>query len=282
VNIAHPGQPPQPHDLWSDWSLDPLVVMGITLVGTAYHIGRQRGRRRPRDAWRDRCFAAGLVAVAVALLSPLDQMSNTLASAHMVQHLLLVLVAAPLLAASTPSTALVRGTPAVVRRTIGRWRVRTGLTRRNTGLFRHPGAVWLLHVGSLWFWHASVPYDVALEHDLVHALEHATFLLTAVLFWGLVVYASRPGGLSPGFVVVLLFATAMQSVFLSALLTFAGTPWYSGYADTTHAWGLTPLADQQLAGVIMWIPGGVVYVVTALALIVAWIKQSEQPAPDRS
>jgi putative membrane protein len=75
----------------------------------------------------------------------------------------------------------------------------------------------------------------------------------------------------------------MHSVFLSALLTFAGTPWYSGYADTTQAWGLTLLADQQLAGVIMWIPGGVVYVVTALALIVSWIKQTyEELSPDRS
>jgi putative membrane protein len=195
------------HGLWSGWTLDPLVVVGITLAGTAYYTGRQRGRRRQRDAWRGRCFAAGLVAVAVALLSPLDQVSNALASTHIVQHLLLVLVAA-LLAASTPSTALVRGTPAIVRRTVARWRVRTRLTRRNTGLLRHPGAVWLLHVGSLWFWHESVPYDLALEHDVVHALEHATFLLTAVLFWGLVVEAYRPGGMSPGFVVVLLFATA--------------------------------------------------------------------------
>jgi cytochrome c oxidase assembly factor CtaG len=81
--------------------------------------------------------------------------------------------------------------------------------------------------------------------------------------------------MSPGFGVLLLFATAMQSVFLSALLTFAGTPWYDGYAETTQAWGLEPLADQQLAGAIMWIPGGVVYIVAPLVLLASWIKDSE-------
>lgn len=277
VGLAHPGQPPQPHDLWTGWVPDPLTLAALVLTFWAYSVGRACGRQRPGDAWRDRCFVGGLAAVAVALLSPLDAASNALASAHMVQHLLLMLVAAPLLAFSAPGTALMRGTPAVVRRVAGTVRVRTRLTRRNTGILRRPGAVWQVHVGTLWFWHAATPYDAALERDLVHALEHALFLVTAVLFWALVRDARRPGGMSPGFGVILLFATAMQSVFLSALLTFAGTPWYTGYAGTTGAWGLSHLVDQQLAGVVMWIPGGVVDGATALALVVTWIRQSEQP-----
>jgi cytochrome c oxidase assembly factor CtaG len=268
-----------PHDLWSAWNLDPVVVLGLLLAIWMFRWGYVRGRTLPLDRRRARYFAGGLVALAVALVSPLDALSGALASAHMVQHLLLVLVAAPLLAFSGAAATLVRGTPSTVRRSLGRWRGRLRLTRARTGALRHPATVWLLHVGALWFWHAAGPYGAALDHALVHALEHASFLITGVLFWNVVAASRRPGGMSPGFGVLLLFATAMQSVFLSALLTFASTPWYDGYADTTRQWGLEPLADQQLAGVIMWIPGGVVYIVAALMLLAAWIRDSEPLEP---
>jgi cytochrome c oxidase assembly factor CtaG len=149
------------------------------------------------------------------------------------------------------------------------------LSRRNLRPLRHPAAVWLLHVSTLWFWHAAVPYDAAVEHHLLHVAEHASFLGTGVLFWRVVAGARDADRVSYGFGVLLLFATAMQSVFLSALLTFARSPWYSVYAATTAPWGLDPLADQQLAGVIMWIPAGLVYVVAALALLAAWIRSTE-------
>jgi putative membrane protein len=286
MTLTHPGQPLAPHDLWSAWNLDPLVVLGLLLAAWIFRSGYLRGRTQPIDRRRARYFAGALVALSTALVSPLDALSGALASAHMVQHLLLVLVAAPLLALSAPAPTLMRGMPRTVRRGLGRWRGRLGLTRARTGPLRHPGTVWLLHVGALWFWHASGPYGAALDHDLVHGVEHASFLITGVLFWNVVVASRRPGGMSPGFGVLLLFATAMQSVFLSALLTFGGTPWYDGYAETTRAWGLEPLADQQLAGAIMWIPGGVLYIVAALMLLAAWIRDSEPvdtdpPLPQR-
>jgi putative membrane protein len=273
--LAHPGRPPAPHDLWGVWNLDPVLLLGFLLVVWAYRRGRASGPRRELDGWRARCFAVALVALGVALLSPLDALSGALASAHMVQHLLLVLVAAPLLALSAPSSAILRGSPLAVRRAAGRWRRQLGLTRRNLRPLRHPAAVWLLHVGTLWFWHAAIPYDAALDSEPLHILEHASLLLTAVLFWQVVV-GPRVGDRVPnGLGVLLVFAMAMQSVFLSVLLTFAPTPWYSGYAETTTPWGLEPLADQQLAGVIMWIPAGAVYLVAALALLVAWVRATE-------
>jgi cytochrome c oxidase assembly factor CtaG len=216
------------------------------------------------------------VAVAVALVSPLDALSSALASGHMVQHVLLLLVAAPLLALSAPSSALLRGSPLAVRRASGRWRRRLRLTRGNLRALRHPAAVWLLHVGTVWFWHAAVPYGAALESEFLHVLEHAGFLVTAVLFWRVVIGARGAGRVSYGFGVLLVFAMAMQSVFLSVLLTFARAPWYSGYATTTAPWGLEPLADQQLAGVIMWIPAGVIYLAAALALMVTWVRATER------
>ncbi len=215
-----------------------------------------------------------MVAVGVALLSPLDALAGALASAHMVQHVLLVLVAAPLLALSAPVATLLRGSPAFVRQVSVAWRRRLGITRRNTGTLRHPVAVWLLHVGALWFWHAAVPYGAAVEHHLVHVAEHASFLVTGVFFWRVVIGAR--GSVSNGLGILLVFTMAMQSVILSALLTFASGPWYSAYESTTELWRLERLADQQLAGLIMWIPAGLVYLGAALALLVGWIQATER------
>jgi putative membrane protein len=274
--LSHPGQPPAPHDLWGAWNLDPVLLLGFLLAAWAYRRGQTSGPKRQVDTWRARCFTAALVAIGLALLSPLDALSSALASAHMVQHLLLILVAAPLLALSAPSGAVLRGSPLAVRRATGRWRRRLGLTHGNLRALRHPAAVWLLQVGVLWFWHAAAPYDAALGSEPLHLLEHASFLATAVLFWHVVIGVRGSVRVSGGLGVLLVFAMAMQSVFLSVLLTFARTPWYSGYATTTASWGLDPLTDQQLAGVIMWIPAGGIYLVAALALLVAWVRSTER------
>jgi putative membrane protein len=273
--LAHPGQPPAPHDLWSAWDLHPVLVGGLLLAAWTYRRGQTRGPRRPVDRWRAGCFIAALVALGLALLSPLDGLSSALASAHMAQHLLLLLVAAPLLVLSAPSSAILRGSPLAVRRAIGPWRRRLGLTHGNLGVLRHPAAVWLLSAGVLWFWHAAAPYDAALDSEPLHILEHASFLVTAVLFWHVVVGVRGTARVSNGLGVLLVFAMAMQSVFLSVLLTFARTPWYSSYATTTAPWGLDPLTDQQLAGVLMWIPAGGIYLVVALALLTSWIRATE-------
>jgi putative membrane protein len=274
--LAHPGQPPAPHDLWAAWNLDPVLLLGFLLAVWAYRRGQTGGPRRANDTRRARCFAVALAALVLALLSPLDALSSALASAHMVQHLLLVVVAAPLLALSAPSSAILRGSPLAVRRASGRWRRRLGLTPRNLRTLGHPAAVWLLHVGVLWFWHAAIPYDAALHSEPLHILEHASFLVTAVLFWRVVIGTRGTGRVSNGLGVLLVFAMAMQSVFLSVLLTFAPEPWYAGYATTTAPWGLDPLTDQQLAGVIMWIPAGGIYLAVALALMVSWIRSTER------
>lgn len=265
--IAHQGQ--------LTWHVDPLVLVG--LVGTAwlYH----RGGRGAEPPWRARVFHAGLAAVAVALLTPLDGMAAELASAHMVQHVLLVLVAAPLLALAGPSHRLLRGLPRRLRRASGPVRRRLGLSPPTRRLRSAAAAIWLLHVVVLWGWHAAVLYDAALRSPVVHAVEHATFLATAVLFWVVVASVRDRRGIADGTAILLVFTMSLQSVFLSALLTFAPTPWYEGYATTTAAWGLDRLADQQLAGVIMWVPAGAVYLVAGLWLVTAWLRRLDaEPA----
>ena len=273
--LAHACRPPEPHDLWGAWNTDPVLLAAFFLTVWAYRRGQIGGRRRDADVWRTRCFVGGMVAIAVALISPLDAVSGALASAHMVQHVLLVLVAAPLLALAAPSSTLLRGSPLVVRRATGRLRRRFGLTHANLAPLRHPVALWLLHVATLWFWHARVPYDAALGNELVHVLEHVSFLVTGLLFWRVVVGARGAGRVSQGFGVMLVFAMALQSVFLSVLLVFARTPWYAGYTETTRPWGLEQLADQQLAGAIMWVPAGMVYLAAGLTLMIAWVRATE-------
>lgn len=276
ATLAHAGQPPVPHDLWAAWNLDPTLIAGGLLAVLVYQRGRTSGRGRAADARRAWFFGGALLALGIALVSPLDALSSALASAHMVQHMLLVLVAAPLLALAAPGSTLLRGSPLGVRRAAGRWRRRLSLTRADLRPLRHPAVLWLLHAATLWFWHAAVPYDAALGNQLLHAAEHASFLVTAWLFWQVVIGTRSPERVSNGLGVLLIFAMSMQSVLLSVLLTFARAPWYSGYSTTTTPWGLSPLADQQLAGVIMWIPAGVVYLGAALALMVTWLQTTER------
>jgi cytochrome c oxidase assembly factor CtaG len=269
--LAHAGQPPAPHDIWGAWNLDPMLLLGLVAVVLVHRRGHAEGRRGTY-------FLAGLSAVAAALVTPLDALSSALASAHMVQHILLVLVAAPLLALSAPSGALLRGSPRLVRRGLARWRRQLGLDRSRLRFLREPVTVAVLHAATLWFWHAAVPYDAALRSHPLHVIEHASFLATGVLFWRVVVGSRAAGRVSNGFAVLLVFAMAMQGVVLSMLLTFAPTPWYAGYANTTRVWHLEPLEDQQLAGAIMWVPAGLIYLGVALALFASWLNGTE-PAP---
>lgn len=268
--LSHAGAPLEPHDLLAAWHFDPLIVASLVVALILYLRGWRPGDGRRRAS----AFVTALLLIAIALLSPIEAASGVLVSAHMVQHLLLVSLAAPLLAVSAPGAALLRGAPASARR--GMVSMRRGL-RVDVGrlrTLRHPTARWLLFVGTFWLWHASALYAAAVEHPLLHVAEHVTFLGTAVLVWTVIV--GHPATRLPPFLgVIAVFGLALQSVLLSALLTFAPSPWYDPYADPPPAWGLDPLADQQLAGVIMWVPSGLVHTAIGIALITRWLHAND-------
>ncbi|MBW3608188.1 MAG: cytochrome c oxidase assembly protein [Actinobacteria bacterium] len=277
--LAHAVAPLHPDDLWRAWNLATPVLVGLVLIAWAYRRGVGRGQP---SRGRMIAFWVGLAAIGVGLVSPLDALSSSLASAHMVQHVVLILVAAPLLAFAAPGAAVLRGTPLPARRAVGAGRRQAGLTYHRLRMLRHPITVWLLHVMTLWLWHAAVLYDAAVRQPALHALEHTMFLLTGILFWRVVVGARVAERPSYGGGIALVFTMALQSVFLSVLLTFAREPWYSVYDGTTGVWGLTQLADQQLAGVIMWVPAGAVYAVTGLVLLSSRGSGLGRVAPDKS
>lgn len=274
--LAHAGLPPAPHDVWRAWNLDPLLIASLFGLALLHRRGRSPGRH---DRGRERSFGLGLAVVGVALLSPLEAVSRALASVHMVQHLLLVLIAAPLLARSGAGSALLRGAPTVLRRLPSRVRAVAPWSRRAAAAARHPALVWGLHTAALWLWHSAVLYDAAVASEPLHVLEHLLFLGTAVMLWRVVIGHRSPPRVPAGLGVVLLFALTLQTSFLSVLLVFADSPWYAAYRTSTAAWGLSALEDQRLAGAIMWVPAGLVYVGVALALLVRWVTASDRPHP---
>jgi cytochrome c oxidase assembly factor CtaG len=249
-----------------------LPPLGLGLLGILYARGAWRLAARPGSAralgrWRPAGFLGGVTVLTVALGSPLHEAAEASLAAHMVQHLLLVVVGAPLLAGGRPLTVLAAaGTPvrAIVRRT-------APLVR---GVLSRPVVVWAAHVGVLWLWHLPRPYVAALEDPVVHAVEHVTLLGTAVLFWLVVAepdVAARGGSMPAA---CYLFAAAMQCAVLGALLTLSETPWYPAAASAMAE----RLADQQRAGVLMWVPAGLVYLAATLAVVARLLRVERRSA----
>ena len=273
-----------PAGVWGSWSPDPAVLLGLGLLGAAYGCGARRlwrGGRRAVSGRQAAAFAAGLAVVALALLSPLDGVAAALFAAHMAQHMLLIMVAAPLLVLGAPGLPLLVALAPRWRRRLARLR-RRGDVAAGRRLLRHPAVAWGLHVGALWAWHLPVPFQAALASPPVHAAEHASFLGTAVLFWWVVLSprARRPAA-APGGAVLYLFAAALQGSALGALLTLAPAPLYPLQAAAAASWGLAPLTDQQLAGLVMWIPADLVYLGTAGTLFMRWLLSLEAHDPRR-
>jgi putative membrane protein len=246
------------------WAAEPAIVGPVALVAIIYARGAWRLRRRRRDDAR--WFGAGWVALAVALVSPLHGASERLFSAHMAQHELLMVVAAPLLVLGRPSVALLWALPHRARPIAGR------LAR----VKMRPLATWLIHGIVIWVWHLPALFEATITSDAMHALQHASFLGSALLFWAAIIRPRRRASL--GMSLVYLFTTTVHTGVLGALMAFSRTPWYPAYAASTSLWGLSPIEDQQLAGLIMWIPASAAYLLAALLILRRWLHSSEMGA----
>ena len=257
-----------PSEVWNSWSWEPGVLLGLLVAAALYARGARRlsghtGERaaRPRHV---ASFYGGLGAVMVALVSPLDALSATLFSAHMVQHLVLMIIAAPLLVYGRPALALMLGLPRSIRTAM--LSLNTPLLKASWRVVTRPAVVLALHVAALWAWHLPSLYQAALRSEAIHIAEHVTFLATALLFWSLVLTAGRRTRLGYAQAILYVFVISLQSAALGAILTFASAVLYPVHAAGAALWRLAPIADQQLAGAIMWIPGGGVYLVTMAVL----------------
>lgn len=246
-----------------------VVVYAAGLARVWRHAGVGRGVTRLQAA----AFASGWIVLIGALSGPMDDLSDRWLAAHMAQHELLIVVAAPLIAFSAPLIAALWALPAAARSGVAA-RGRSPVVATVWAALSAPLTVFVLHGAALWVWHAPPLYDLALASEGVHALEHVCFFGTAALFWWGIAHG-RYGRAGYGAAVVYVFATAAHSGVLGALLTVSPRVWYAPYL-VAHASGVTPLEDQQLAGLLMWVPAGVVFVAAGLVLFAAWLRQSDR------
>ncbi|HKY04347.1 MAG TPA: cytochrome c oxidase assembly protein [Blastocatellia bacterium] len=277
--LAHEGKPHGFEDLWTTWGWEPVVVTCLALSGVLYATGLRRLWRAAAPGvgirkWETAAFAGGWIALFIGLVSPLHPLGRVLFSAHMTQHEILMLVAAPLLVLGRPLIPFLWALPAG-------WRPKAGALGK-VGWFQklwraitNPLAAWAIHAVALWIWHAPALFQATIDDEIIHTLQHLSFLVSALLFWWAVIHRSR-GLAGYGAAVLYMFTTSVHSGLLGALITFASTIWYPAYAETTASWGLTPLEDQQLGGLIMWVPAGVVYIVAGLALFAGWLQEAER------
>ncbi|WP_145660034.1 cytochrome c oxidase assembly protein [Bradyrhizobium stylosanthis] len=251
------------------WTFDPWIVLPLVAFGLLYGVGRlvlaAKGHKR---LWQDIACDAGWLTLAGALMSPLHWLGERLLAFHMVEHEILMAVAAPLLVIGRPVGPLLWALPQAARRAIGR-AMRHRLSSRLWALLSAGRNATLLHGIAIWAWHTPALFDAAVDNILLHRLQHLSFFLSAVLFWWSVFRRSDTGSAAWH-----VFVTMLHTSILGALMALAPHLLYRQDVGAAAAWGLTPLEDQQLAGIIMWVPAGTIYAGAALALIALWIKRA--------
>jgi putative membrane protein len=267
--LAHGGQ-----EQHVGWTLNPVLIVPLGLALLIYAVGWRRLAARASSPPRGAAlFLSGWLVLALALLSPLHAAGERSFTMHMIEHELIMLVATLLLASSTAGGVLAWGLPRPLRQTLGgSWKAPlASLWRRLT----EPVTATAVQGAVMWAWHAPILFDRALESSGWHVAQHLSFFLSALLFWWTMLHP-RGGRSGYGVSAACLFVTSLIGGALGALMSFSQSPWYSDYAAMGMSGiGLDPVTDQQLAGLLMWIPGGLVHGIAALVLFYKWLKASE-------
>lgn len=245
---------------WTDWSWDPTIGAGLLLAALLYLWVL---RRAPVRRWQPACFWTGWVTLVLALLSPLHRGAAYLFTLHMLQHMLLMIVAPPLLALGVPS--LVYG-----------WLYRHPALRPVVGVLWSPVVATVLYNGVLLLWHIPAAYDLTLSNPLVHAVEHGSFVAAGLIFWGVIVSPSPRLHASLGVRILMLLGADLVNFTLGFALAFAERPFYLGYTTVPRLWGLRPLDDLRIGGALMWVMGQMMYAVPLLVLLYWFLWRREE------
>ncbi|MBV8701085.1 MAG: cytochrome c oxidase assembly protein [Bradyrhizobium sp.] len=269
-------------DPGSLWSYDPWLLTPLYLVGIGFYAGTQRlwqnaGAGRGVSFRQVAAFWTGWLIVALAVTSPLHWLGERLFTAHMIEHELLMLVAAPLMAFARINGPLLWSLPPSFRPAAGRVLSFTPLAGA-WALASHPLSATILHGAALWVWHAPPLYAWALASPVVHRLQHVSFFATALLFWWVLLHGRGRGRsmrVRDGIAIACLFVTVLHSGVLGALLTLSTRIWIPGQDALAGAFGLSPLEDQQLAGILMWVPMGTLYTAAALFFAYRWLTRMD-------
>jgi cytochrome c oxidase assembly factor CtaG len=262
------------HPATSSWTLDPWIVLPVVVISLLYLSGRIRLSRRAHRSGplrrQDLFFCGGMLTLAGALISPLHWLGEHLFTFHMIEHEIVMAVSAPFIVIARPIGLILWGLPRRARRGLGA-AVRTPLIRRSWDWCMRSTSATVIHGVAIWGWHLPFLFDAAVTNTAVHRLQHLSFFATAVLFWWAVVWKSDHGAAAWN-----LFVTMVHTSILGALMALAPRVLYIAQTQTASAWRLTPLEDQQLAGMIMWVPAGTIYAAAAMTMLALWIRGSSE------
>ncbi|MFL6820591.1 MAG: cytochrome c oxidase assembly protein [Bradyrhizobium sp.] len=270
----------------SAWSCDPWLLTPLYLSGLGFYVGTLRlwkaaGFGRGVQKAQIAAFWAGWLVLGLTLTSPLHWLGERLFSAHMIEHELMMVVAAPLLAYARPNGALLWSLPRAWRPIAGRL-VTTGVLAAGWCAISLPLSATALHGLILWLWHAPPLYQLALQNGAAHRVQHLSFFLSGLLFWWVLLYGrslGRGSRVRDGISIACLFVTVLHSGLLGALLTLSPRLWFPQQGLLAADFGLTPLEDQQLAGLIMWIPMGTLYTCAGLLFAYRWLSRAPLTDP---
>ncbi len=280
VALAHGQTVPPAPDLGAfvlGWSFDSLVWLPAIVALLLWRAGVARVARlhpsRPVSRGRSAAWALGVFVVLVALDSGIERYDTSLFWIHMIQHMLLTLVAPPLLLLAGPITLLLQASSGETRR---RW-ILPVLHSRVVRLLAFPVVAWVLFAAVMWGSHFSPLFDISLENQWVHRLEHGLFLTAALLFWWPVVGPDpSPWRMTPSVRVLYVGLQMPQNTFLALAIYMASAPLYAHYVTNIRPWGPSPLEDQQLAGGIMWIGGDFAFLTAVILLVLAWMRDEDR------
>jgi cytochrome c oxidase assembly factor CtaG len=261
-----------------NWSLTAWLTLSVILTGLIYARGYLAIRKtRPAlfTSVRLVSFFVGLLVLWLALGPPMDGLADALLSAHMVEHLLLMSAVPPLLLYGLPIVPMLRGLPAPFRRYVVSPLLRLPYLRAFGKWSVNPVVAWIALNATFLLWHIPAAYDFALRNEGWHVVEHLCFLVTAILFWWCILrpWPARANGANWG-ILIYLIAADLINTLLSAFLAFCNRPVYSYYADRSNSFGVSPLEDQVLGAVIMWVIGSLAYLIPAAAITVSLLSPS--------
>jgi len=280
VLLAHAATGRVARELSLAWNFEPVVVAPVIATAAIYLRGwRMASRRMPARFGVRHLVAtmAGLASIVLALDSPLDTLNDVLLQAHMTQHLLLMIVAPPLLWMGAPVAPMLLGLPKPLRRRVA-MALAAPPVRRVAHVLTDPVVSWVAFGVSFWAWHVPVLYDMALDSERWHEVEHACLFVTGVLFWRPVILPWPSRSRWPRWAMVPYLALAdLQNSVLSAILTFSDRVIYPFYDTVSRPGGLSALEDQAIAGVIMWVPGSLLLLLPMVWLVATALAESAHP-----
>lgn len=266
--------------LTGSWNWDPWILVSLLVLTLTYGKGVLNLKKKRKSVTKEIFyFSLCIIVLIIALISPVDVWSDELQSWHMIQHMLIMMLAAPLFVMAIPLYIYLWSLPLSIRhkiKPIYRW-----LYGHKTGWYFlwQPVLLWSLFAFTLWIWHLPKFYEAALHIEWLHDIQHISFFITSCLFWRVLLDPIHRFKMGRALGIFYLFATTLHATLLGVFMTLSPKLWYGFYQEKTLSWNMSAIEDQQLAGLIMWMPACSIYVLVTVYIFILWSKEENTLAP---